>query len=70
VLESVGYFLLALLMDYLLSITSFRAVLCNPRVPADDEYEQRDEDVVQEERRVARGDADGDLVVIEGLKKV
>jgi len=68
-IETVVYFLLAIGIDLLLSFPAIKAwLLPDKDIPVDDA--DADEDVREEVRRVERGAASSDLLVLKGLRKI
>lgn len=68
-LETIVYFLGAILIDVLLSYPQIRSVLLPDKNFADKPSED-DDDVIAEARRVQSGKADKDTIVVKGLRKV
>jgi len=70
--ESIVYFLIVLLIEYLLtfpSIVSWIHTVPDPGL-SPDFYNTEDEDVFKERQRVLRGDADSDVVRLSELRKI
>jgi len=67
--EAVVFFILVLLIEVLQTFQSLSSRFCKPPAIEDAEYTQ-DEDVVAEEERVLSGEANRDVVRMEGLRKV
>ena len=67
--ESVLYFLLAWGIDVLLSFPSIRATLLPDKDMPEATFEV-DKDVAAERQRVESGQADGEAIVVKGLRKV
>lgn len=68
--EAVGYLALAIAIDVGLSFPVIRSTLLPDKDCEDEPPEDEDSDVEAEAARVAGGRADGDLVVVDGLRKV
>jgi ATP-binding cassette, subfamily A (ABC1), member 3 len=68
-LETIVYFLGAILIDVLLSYPQIRSVLL-PDKNFTDKPSEDDDDVIAEARRVQSGKADKDTIVVKGLRKV
>lgn len=69
VFESIGYFALAMLVDVLLSYPAVRARFFPDKNRVDKPYEE-DSDVAAETARVQSGAAEGDVIVVDHLRKV